>query len=172
MSTNRYDEKSKPTVSKSQQPQEKNGDDEFVTALAQLESCLESPVVPGELLSWLDAIQTSCESLRGPLRQVIDGSHPGDFKEIGREEPDLLRQVELMKQEDEELIKQYRAFREKLPTFRERAEKVEPHESKLNGRVSALAEEGLTLVINIRKQQEAISTWLSESVQRDTGFGD
>jgi benzoyl-CoA reductase/2-hydroxyglutaryl-CoA dehydratase subunit BcrC/BadD/HgdB len=145
---------------------------EIDSLLFHLELCLETPVVPGELPSWSAATRQAAEALAEALQNEIHENHPDDFAEISNQDPDLLRQVEQLRAEDTKLLQQYEEFAGKISRFRERAERAEPHESKLDEQLSEIVEEGLALVIRIRTQQQAISTWLMESFQRDTGVAD
>lgn len=140
--------------------------------LSQLELCLESPVVPGELVSWAAAIHHSCEEAGQALRQEIDANHQREFAQISREDPELLHQVEQLRAADVKLLEKFELFERQICRFRERADAAEAHESKLDEQVDAIVNDGIRLVIEIRKQQQAISTWLLEAYHRDTGIGD
>jgi hypothetical protein len=133
---------------------------------------LETPVVPGELVAWADAVQQAYRQLGLDLRLEIDENHPGDFAQIGSEDSDLLRRVEQLLEEDDHLLACSQLFSTRLQRLCGASERAEPHEGKLDELVAEIVAEGLALVIRIRKQQQALKTWLMESFQRDTGIGD
>jgi len=152
-----------------------NADDESAgidAALSQLEGCLESPVVPGELPSWASAVEEAYKDVRDPLRHELEHTHPDHFDQISSENSDLLHQVEQMHEEDALIREHYGKLADKIEQFRKRVEPAEPHESKLDECLSAVVDEGLQFVIRVRSQQQAVSTWLLESFQRDTGVAD
>jgi Spy/CpxP family protein refolding chaperone len=140
-------------------------------ALSQFESCLESPVIPGELPSWAAAVEQTYRGLGGPLRREIEDTHRDQLAQITSEETDLLAQVQQLREEDAQLGEVYQAFGNDIRAFRKQAERVEPHEGKLAERLTRVVNDGLALVIRIRKQQRAIRTWLLEAFNRDTGVG-
>jgi len=47
-------------------------DNGFLSALAEFERCLETPVVPGELPNWANAARAACESVGRLLREKVD----------------------------------------------------------------------------------------------------
>lgn len=143
--------------------------DELSTALVQLESSLESPVVPGELRSWSSAVNKTLNATREPLWRELNHTHPEHYAKISRDDPDLLRRVEQMKEEDANIREAYGAYASKIGQFHQQAEQVGAHESKLDSALSEVVDAGLQLVIRIRKQRQAISTWLQEAYHRDTG---
>lgn len=100
-------------------------------ALSRFESCLESTVVPGEFPSWASALTRACEELGEPLRREIEESHGRQLAQIRREDADLLRRVEQLRDADSQLLEGYGTLREQVEQFLERAERDEPHESKL-----------------------------------------
>ncbi|MEZ6097691.1 MAG: hypothetical protein R3E01_01845 [Pirellulaceae bacterium] len=145
---------------------------QFGDALLKFEKCLEAPVVPGELPSWTSAVGHAFKNFAEPLHREIEEIHKDHFAEISEEAPDLLRRVEQMREEDSKLLVLYEELSNKLRKLREGAERVEPHESKLEKARDVLVDEGLQFVIRARKQQQAISTWLLEAFYRDRGVAD
>jgi hypothetical protein len=146
--------------------------EELFECLARLEAGLETPVVSGEMVSWGAAIQRSLDNLGEILRHEVNVRHPAVCSQIGREDPELLRQVDQLRGEDSRLLDLYTQFAGQLSRFRDRAERAEPNEAKLDPQVAEIVADGLELVISIRKQEQALKTWLLEAFDRDTGFAD
>ncbi len=141
-------------------------------ALAELEACLESVVVPGDLLSWATALQQACETGGNALRRAITGSHADQLSKIKSEDLNLAQRVVQLKEEDAEILKLYDQLAGKVQRLQERADLAGSREDKLDETVQSLIDEGLALVIRVRKQESAINTWFAEAFQRDTGVGD
>jgi hypothetical protein len=53
-----------------------------------------------------------------------------------------------------------------------RSERLEPDEGHARRALETIVDGGLKLVIRIRKQEVAISTWLMEAFDRDRGVAD
>jgi len=141
-------------------------------SLARLEACLETPVVSGELEAWAAAIDEALEPVRSALQQVIQQSHPDQFQTIRKENQDLMHQVERLREEDTQLLAAYDEFANHVSQFREGAEEVESHESKLDPAEEVLVKAGIGFIVRVRKQQQALKTWLIEALERDTGIAD
>lgn len=144
----------------------------FKEALEQLESCLESPIVPGELPTWASGLQHACENAKAAWLNEARTNHADQFRKLAAKDSNLLQRVSLMRQEDLELEKQFEQFEGMTRRMDERADLAEPQERKADAGVSALVDSGLQLVIRTRKQERALATWFAEAYQRDTGMGD
>jgi hypothetical protein len=148
------------------------GTSPLLTALAQLEMCLETPVMCGELPSWCEAVEAAHREVREPLWQELDSAHPIQFAHIGNENGDLLRRVEQLSEEDAFLRQLYTDFADALQRFCKRSEIVEPQEDRMDKSLAVVINGGLSFVIRVRTQQQAIATWLIEAFHRDTGVAD
>jgi hypothetical protein len=164
--TDRSNAHTEPQSAQAEEPQE------LFKSLARLEAGLETPVVSGEMVSWAAAVAKSLKELGEILRQEVNVKHPAVCAQIGREDPELLRQVDQLRGEDAQLLDSYAQFADQLSRFRDRAERAEPNEAKLDPQVAEIVASGLELVISIRKQEQALKTWLLEAFHRDTGFAD
>jgi len=171
MRTDQHDTSSHPAFAAASQSAE-TGELGLAAALSQLETRLETPVIPGELPSWANAVEKACESVGDHLRHEIEDMHPAHYAQITREGSDLLRQVEQMREEDSQLCKLYETLGHKIHRFRTQSEQAEPHECKLNEFLAEVVDEGLAFVIRVRRQELAVSTWLMEAFQRDSGVAD
>jgi hypothetical protein len=141
-------------------------------ALEQLESCLETPVVPGELPEWAAALSQACGPAKNALRREIQEIHTDQYSKLATKDNDLLQRVAQMREEDVALQEQFEQFEGMVGRMCERAEVAEPHERKADEGLRTLVDKGLELVIRIRKQERALATWYAEAFQRDTGTGD
>lgn len=144
-------------------------DQNFEKALAALEKALESPWIPGELESWAQEVLTQTEAFEPLLAQRMAARHEDLFGEIEQNDAELMRRVELMRGEDERIRAEFTEVLSRAARLAGKAGAIEPDERAVSDGVERFADEALALVIAIRKQELAVSTWLVESVARDRG---
>ena len=139
------------------------------TALAALETALLTPVVSGEMEAWARTAQQAATELdrRLPpyLRSVL---HP-QYAEIARSDAELLPRVEQLIAEDQNLLLDQSAFCDRINTFALRAAQVKRDEAQVAAERDGLEEEGIGLIVRIKKQRAAADTWLAEANYRDRG---
>jgi hypothetical protein len=73
---------------------------------------------------------------------------------------------------DGQLLESFARFHEELHELNRQAAQVGWQETKLAARCKAIEERGTRLILQIKKQQAAAGTWLSEAVYRDRGTMD
>jgi hypothetical protein len=151
---------------------EHHGDDDFRSTLERFEHSLVTPVVPGELPAWLEAAHSSCKEIGEPLRHVVEEAHPDLLREIARQDIELTPRIEELKTKDEAMIAEWNTLCRALDELRQRADRTEPNEAKLDAQVERLREKCLHFVIEARKQDAALATWLVEAFNRDRGIAD
>lgn len=144
----------------------------FLSALAQFEKCLETPVVPGELPTWLQAAQKSCEEVGQLLGHEVNERHDELFQTILQEDAELTQKVEELKTKDSDLLLQYEAVQSKLDQLCGISDQLEPHEAKFDEHVEDSTDQALSFVLEARKQDTAITTWYMEAFNRDRGIAD
>ena len=140
--------------------------------LGQVEACLESVVVPGELEAWTTALLQACQAEVPVLRREITVSHAKQFTKLNAADTNLAQRVVQMQREDAEILAALADFEGKVQRLHERAPLAGPREDKFEEGLKAVTDEGLALVIRVRKQERALNTWFAEAFQRDTGVGD
>lgn len=146
-------------------------DEPLQHALTILEQQLETPVVPGELDGWLETVLEHWSETGKQLRLTIEVEHPPATKEIDREDLELHRRVEQIREEDQQLLLAFDELTRDLQRLQTAVENVGPQESETKAEkpLHDLTERALAMVIRIRKQEQAIKTWLCESLERDRG---
>ena len=139
------------------------------TALTTLETALLTPVISGELESWAVTAQQAVIELdrRLPpyLRSVL---HP-QYAEIARSDAELLPRVEQLIAEDQNLLLEQSAFCDRINAFAQRAAQVKRDEAQAAAERAQLEQEGIGLIVRIKKQRAAADTWLAEANYRDRG---
>lgn len=140
--------------------------------LEALETALESPLVPGELQTWLENAAAAFAKLEAPLRGRIEEDHPRWFDEISHEDEGLLERVKHLREKDRELLAQYERLARQANSIDFKLEEDHETETRLDPIVERLSEHGLEFVIAVRKQEAAVTTWFVEAFQRDRGVAD
>lgn len=147
-------------------------EDRFFRALADLEASFETPVVSGELTDWLDAVARAWESLGVLLRGEVQRTHRESYLTILREDPDLSRQVEVLRAKDDQLTNlAFDRVTEGIKLLFDRAESAGQDELKTALLREEVIQEALAFIIEARTQETAIATWFSEAFNRDRGVG-
>jgi hypothetical protein len=145
---------------------------ELQTALQLFETCLETPLVPGELGSWAEQLTSACCCAKEQWIQASQVEHPDQFKQIGKEDPEMSTRVQNMQEEDMAIACQFDAVCQDVANFHDRSPTMEGDEARFKPAMQDLVEAGLKLVIRIRTQEQAIRTWFLEAFDRDRGNAD
>src|SRR5687767_10468473 len=98
---------------------------EFVAALETLETRLETPVVPGDLASWIDEACAALDAAGKQLHAQIGNAHREQLKEILRQDKELATRVEQMQQQDVSLLEQLDEVRRIAHELRAGADRIE-----------------------------------------------
>ena len=149
--------------------QETTQEGELKEAMARLETALLSPVLSGELESWVQTVEQSARALDQRLQPYINTVLHAQYKEIAKSDQELLSRVEQMVAEDQQLVAEYQLFLSDLDDLARRVPEVKKHESKVAEQRELVSEQGEALIIRIRKLQVAAATWLNEACYRDRG---
>jgi len=141
-------------------------------SLERFETCLLSPVVPGELAEWTREVQDAWHACFTQIRRHLHEFHPRQYAQISKEDPELLPKTEKLQDADAELGEDSAEFDRAVRRFAEHAPKFEPDEEKIAGHVKSLVDAGVVLVTSVRKQEAAVQTWFLEAFTRDRGVAD
>jgi hypothetical protein len=135
----------------------------LLDALARLEACLETPMVPGGLPAWAlpawagEASEAIAE-VGVHLRRRIETHHQQPSAEIVSQDADLVRRGEETKDEDRALMELHKELLDRIAPLCERAGEGPPRATIREEDVSSIIEQGLSLVLRIRKQERALTT--------------
>jgi hypothetical protein len=141
-------------------------------ALTAFEISVTTPVVSGELSDWIDKVKKCWSPAAERMRQEIKDNHPQVFGEIAETDAALLRQVELLKTEDEAIASDLAELDQTMSRLVEHLPKMEPDEAKAQPHIQKLVEKSVALVTRVRKQDVALQTWFAEAFNRERGGGD
>ena len=137
--------------------------------LAHLERALLTPVIPGELEMWAKAVQDATTALAQPLARYVQEILHEQYAQIAKTDPEMLPRVEQLIATDKAILEDFQKFQAKVARLVERAPAAKKDENKVAALLTEIEKEGTALIIGIRKQQAAASTWLDEALYRDRG---
>jgi hypothetical protein len=142
-------------------------------ALEDFETSLETPVMSGELISWVTSVSRACEHLGVLLRDDLQREHAALYATIAKQDAELASRVEKLRKTDEQLaIVDFDDVQKSLNQLLDRAESAEQDEAKATLLRADVVKQALAFVISARTQETAIATWFGEAFNRDSGFGD
>jgi hypothetical protein len=145
---------------------------ELNEALARLETALLTPLVSGELGSWARTAQEAMETLSQRLPSYLKSVLHPEFAEIAKSDPELLSKIEQLIADDQNVVLEQDAFRSRLSDFVKRTAEVQKDEARLAAERTRLEQEGIALILRIKRQRVAADTWLAEATYRDRGSVD
>lgn len=140
--------------------------------MIKLETALLTPVVSGELASWTEEVEQTTSEVDRSLHAYTDQVLHKEYEEIGKSDSEMLERVQQMHQEEHAMFEELAAFHKDLDHLAQRAELDHRDEVKMAEHHSRVVKRGNALVLDIKRQCVAASTWLSEAVYRDRGRGD
>jgi len=140
--------------------------------MQRLEMAILAPVVSGELPAWIRNVEESAATFAVDWTRQLHSVMHVQYREIAKSDAELLPMVDKMIETDQQLQESFARFHEELHELSRQGAEVGWQETKLAGRCKAIEERGTRLILQIKKQQAAAATWLSEAVYRDRGTMD
>jgi hypothetical protein len=146
--------------------------DAAAETVQHVEDHLELPYISGDLRAWAESLEELLCRAADATRHLIENEHPQLFKSIVKNHSNLRGEVEKLEQEGsrlpaafDDLIQQTQRFAGGIDETALAGQQFQPMRERL-------VNEGLSLVLRVRRHRAAIDTWLSEAMQRDNGVGD
>jgi CRISPR/Cas system CSM-associated protein Csm4 (group 5 of RAMP superfamily) len=140
--------------------------------LRRLETALDTPPVPGELRGWAATLHKTFDETSAEVLKQIDSVHPDQFHEIEEQNAELLARVKGMREEDVKNRSQCQSLARQFADLEANATRAGADEKQVIDQQRALLDEGLRFVMDVRRQEMAIRTWIEEAFDRDTGMAD
>ncbi len=147
----------------------KTHDESVATALAELERTLLTPLIPGEVETWAQAAWRAFAVAAPLLQQRIRCVHAEEISQILDDDPELSAQVQRLRETGNQILAAMENLGLKLSRLARITPALEPNEAPAAEIAKRLSQQGIELVVSIRRQDEEIRTWQSESVLRDRG---
>ena len=144
----------------------------FENALRELERNLETPVVPGEMAAWSRSLLKSLKATGLSLQEIVHDVHEERFRQISEQDPALLPRVVKLRQEDQQLMRDFEDVARLAAGLEPENEDVQSETPDVDDALDSLVKSGIAFVIRARTQEAALSTWHMEAFQRDRGVGD
>jgi len=138
-------------------------------ALAALETALLTPVVSGELESWVRTAEAATNKLSEKLPPYLKTVLHPQYAEIAKSNSELLARVQQLIEEDQNLILEQDAFRNRMSDFAKRASQIKKDEAQATSERTKMEQEGIALILRIKRQRAAADTWMTEAAYRDRG---
>lgn len=146
--------------------------DSTAEALVHLEEHLELPYVSGELQDWSDRLCEVLVEAGQRVRAAIASQHSKSYDTIVKSQSNLGQQVDKLRSEEPELLAALDSFQQSAQRFASSIDETCLAGQQFQPKREQLIQEGLALVLRIRRHRAAISTWLGEALRRDNGVGD
>jgi hypothetical protein len=140
--------------------------------LRRLETALDTPPVPGELRTWATTLRKTFAGTTHEILEQIEHVHPEQFVEIEQQNSELLARVTALREEDRKNRDWCRSLESQFADLEANAVRAGADEKQAMDQQQKLLEEGLRFVMNVRRQEMAIRTWIEEAFDRDTGLAD
>ena len=142
---------------------------ERVTAF---EESLSTPFSSGDMADWAGKVEQAAQALLQVLRDELPPLRQQQFDTMLGEDPALEPRVNEIRESDAENVTHLERLHKQLATVAGQADVRQEAETALHDRVQKITEAGLHLVVEVRKQNTAVDTWIQEAFQRDRGVGD
>jgi hypothetical protein len=149
-----------------------SGTKDLRASLAQFEQALETPIVPGEAVSWFETVTAHGKAIGKDFRSARENTYGEMYEQITREDPALQRRVEELRADEQRLVHEHQIVLQRLQQLQQKAARVEPDEAKLETSLQEAVQQALMLIIDMRKLDAATTTWYQEALQRDRGVAD
>lgn len=146
--------------------------DPIAESLQRLEEHLELPYVSGDLHAWSETLrQLLCEADKN-VKDEITTEHGRAYDAIVKNHSNLRQEVEKLRTQDPEILAALDSFGQQAERFTSAIDETVLAGQQFQQKREQLINDGLALVLRIRRQRAAIDTWLGEALQRDNGVGD
>ncbi len=152
--------------------QTSNPQNELRMALADFETDLMTPIVSGELGTWIEEVEEGWAETSAQIHYYVKHLHPRQYEEIASQDPALLPRIELLKAEDEAIEQLREQIATTVKRVAEHVPKLEPDEEKAQKHTQTLIDDGTAFLARVRKQEIAVQTWYVEAFNRDRGAVD
>lgn len=145
--------------------------DEFLSALSDMERALIHPCLVGELEPWITEVARATGKMARLLRVTACAQNPDIFEEIRQEDPELLQKADQIESEEEGLLDHFHHYVREVRKI-ERSLGTPAAEPAFRLAVPRAVDLGLQFVVEARKHQASTLTLFLESLNRDRGVVD
>ena len=129
-------------------------------SLQSLAVCLETPVIPGEMVEWAGSVRKALDAAEPILRRNIDTVHKTEYEQILHEDRGLSHRVEALRKGDADSLTRLDGLKKCLDNLTAKAQRKGPDEQAVDDDVGGFTDQGLQFVIHAQKQEVGRKTWL------------
>ncbi len=140
--------------------------------LTALERVLETPLVPGELAVWATTAQEAVGRLDSIVQSRFAAEHPKLLTAIEWQDMELASRIERLRDEDGAILQAFKHFQYEVNELAGAADSIEPREDRVHDHFEDLINDGIQLILRMRRQEVAIDNWFMEALFRDRGVND
>ena len=144
----------------------------FVRTLSELESAVGTPLVPGELKRWCAAVADLLNATSRLFDGKVTKDHAETFASIELDDPGLMTRVSDLRTTDEHNLSRIVELKSECVAVQTKSASVGADEASAIDDVERFVVNAQQLIIDLRQQETAITTWQHESLNRDRGEGD
>jgi hypothetical protein len=141
-------------------------------ALQRLEDHLELPYVSGDLQAWSESLRELLSEADEHVRDDVASEHGRAYETITKNHSNLRQQVEKLRSADPEILAALESVGQQVERFTSAIDETVLAGQQFQEKREQLVNDGLALVLRVRRHRAAIDTWLGEALQRDNGVGD
>jgi len=145
--------------------------DRLTAALTGFETALVTPLVSGELLDWSGAVGKAWEELQAAWREHPQ-RHESQYTEMSEVDQEIFRHVERLRNEDNAITAEIVAVDAEISRLDRKTPAAERDHLRAEESRQKVVDQGIALVVRIRKQEIALKTWFVEAFNRDRGSVD
>ncbi len=137
-------------------------------ALESFETALLTPITSGDLADWVMKMHSAWH-ITGDELHLEGRLHEQQFDEIANQDPELLFRVEQLRSEEAELRKLCEHIGKAISRLADHCQQLEPDEERARRPTQQIIDDGLALVLRVKRQNIAVQTWYNEAFNRDRG---
>lgn len=146
---------------------------ELREALEAFETCLETPIIPGEFGAWSRYIQETWPAVADQVHQQVHNSHRRQLAEIARQDTEMFARIKQIQVEDKAICEELEELGGYVDRLAEQAPHLERTPAAAQDSVAEdLIRRGLSFITRVKTQEVGVRTWLSEAFNRERGSGD
>lgn len=141
-------------------------------ALEAFETAVATPIISGELASWVTGLRKTWEKASFQLRESLCCTHKAQYDEMAEHDLEMLPRIDQLKAEDDSLSRECEEINQAVGRTVQHVPKLEPDEAKAQKHVEELVDRALAFITRVRKHEVAVETWFVEAFNRDRGAVD
>lgn len=146
--------------------------DALAESLQHLEEHLELPYVSGDLHDWSEKLRQLLADAVERFRSEVETEHRRAYESIIKNHSNLRQEVDKLRSDEPQIVADLASVTQAAERFASSIDETVLASQQIQPKREQLINDGLAVVLRIRRHRAAIDTWLGEALQRDNGVGD